>query len=82
MSNIEVKLENVKLHNKLQSMKAKEEKNIVSMKEFKEKMLVVERKIIELNKEKEKIIQEKNELEKKYYAIPKCIRIVFERWGI
>ena len=78
MNNLQVRIENVKLHNKLQNIKKKEEERLNEIEKSKSKMkMFIEDKLEELKKENEKIKKEKEELEKRYNAIPKWIRSIF-----
>lgn len=80
MNNIELKLENVKLHNKIQKIRITEEKRAENIKKNKNSIIsYVEEEINKLKAENEKIRKEKEELEKSYYAIPKWIRFIFKR---
>lgn len=78
MNNLQVRIENVKLHNKLQNMKKKEEERLNEIEKSKSKMkMFIEDKLEDLKTENENIKKEKEELEKRYNAIPKWIRSIF-----
>lgn len=72
---IGLKLQNVELHNKLnQTRKQQEEFNENSKKLIQKYMTYLKK----YQEEIQKLTKEKQEIEEKYYAIPKFIRKIFE----